>query len=157
MSKLSISHHDLETAASLVKCCSTVHIRPGAALLWTSSHRLWCWSPEYSEEVSHSQADCQSTCLQIIFSPVSLPSYSFWISWIPIYCFYVKVQLKKTEENSIPLLFVIDSYSTNDHYYASANLRYYQPNVYHYHSTPWHYRYLQQIFYCLFPLENMLI
>jgi len=32
------------------------------------------------------------------------------------------------------------SYSTNDHYYASANLRYYQPNVYHYHSTPWHYR-----------------
>ena len=155
MSKLPISHHDLETSASLVKCCSTVHTCPGAALLWTSSHWLWCWSPEYSEEVSHSQADCQSTCLQIIFSPVSLPSYSFWISWIPIYCFYVKVQPNKTEENYVP--FNIYSYSTNDHYYASANLRYYQPNVYHYHSTPWHYRYLQQIFYCLFPLENMLI
>lgn len=32
------------------------------------------------------------------------------------------------------------SYTESDHYYSSANLRYYQPNVYHYHSTPWHYR-----------------
>merc|ERR1719412_2942834 len=32
-------------------------------------------------------------------------------------------------------------YTENQHYYTSANLRYYQPNVYHYHSTPWHYRY----------------
>ena len=32
------------------------------------------------------------------------------------------------------------SYTENQHYYTSANLRYYQPNVFHYHSTPWHYR-----------------
>ena len=31
-------------------------------------------------------------------------------------------------------------YSENQHYYTSNNLRYYQPNVFHYHSTPWHYR-----------------
>ena len=31
-------------------------------------------------------------------------------------------------------------YTENQHYYTSANLKYYQPNVFHYHSTPWHYR-----------------
>merc|ERR1719510_166002 len=31
-------------------------------------------------------------------------------------------------------------YTENDHYYTPANLRYYQPNIFHYHSTPWHYR-----------------
>ena len=47
-------------------------------------------------------------------------------------------------------LFSFSSYSTNDHYYASANLRYYQPNVYHYHSTPWHYRCLFIFFWKMF-------
>ena len=32
------------------------------------------------------------------------------------------------------------TYSSSDHFYPVNNLRYYQPNVFHYHSTPWHYR-----------------
>ena len=32
------------------------------------------------------------------------------------------------------------TYSSTDHFYPVNNLRYYQPNVFHYHSTPWHYR-----------------
>jgi len=31
-------------------------------------------------------------------------------------------------------------YSASDHFYTARHLRYYQPNVYHYHSTPWRYR-----------------
>jgi len=31
-------------------------------------------------------------------------------------------------------------YSKSDHFYTARHLRYYQPNVYHYHSTPWRYR-----------------
>merc|ERR1711944_193603 len=31
-------------------------------------------------------------------------------------------------------------YSVSDHFYTARHLRYYQPNVYHYHSTPWRYR-----------------
>jgi len=32
------------------------------------------------------------------------------------------------------------TYSTTNHYFTPNNLAYYQPNVYHYHSTPWRYR-----------------
>merc|ERR1719350_1656814 len=32
------------------------------------------------------------------------------------------------------------SYSHTDHFYAANNLNYYQPNIFYYHSTPWHYR-----------------
>merc|ERR1712117_157926 len=32
------------------------------------------------------------------------------------------------------------TYTSTDHFYAANNLNYYQPNVYHYHSTPWNYR-----------------
>ena len=32
------------------------------------------------------------------------------------------------------------SYTTTDHFYAANNLNYYQPNIFYYHSTPWHYR-----------------
>merc|ERR1711892_262977 len=31
-------------------------------------------------------------------------------------------------------------YSASNHFYTSRNLAYYQPNLYHYHSTPWRYR-----------------
>ena len=33
------------------------------------------------------------------------------------------------------------SYTSTDHFYAANNLNYYQPNIFYYHSTPWHYRY----------------
>ena len=32
------------------------------------------------------------------------------------------------------------SYTSTDHFYAANNLNYYQPNIFYYHSTPWHYR-----------------
>ena len=32
------------------------------------------------------------------------------------------------------------SYTKTDHYYSRNHLAYYQPNVFHYQSTPWHYR-----------------
>jgi len=32
------------------------------------------------------------------------------------------------------------TYTASNHYHTSNNLNYYQPNVYHYHSTPWKYR-----------------
>lgn len=36
------------------------------------------------------------------------------------------------------------SYTSTDHFYAANNLNYYQPNIFYYHSTPWHYRYRVQ-------------
>jgi len=35
---------------------------------------------------------------------------------------------------------VTTSYTRNDHYYSRNHLSYYQPNVFHYQSTPWNYR-----------------
>jgi len=32
------------------------------------------------------------------------------------------------------------SYSVSDHFHTARHIKYYQPNVYHYHSTPWRYR-----------------
>merc|ERR1712117_216164 len=32
------------------------------------------------------------------------------------------------------------SYTATNHFFTSNNLAYYQPNLYHYHSTPWRYR-----------------
>merc|ERR1711997_616703 len=32
------------------------------------------------------------------------------------------------------------TYSETDHFYTPNNMNYYQPNQYHYHSTPWRYR-----------------
>ena len=32
------------------------------------------------------------------------------------------------------------TYTKTDHYYSRNHLAYYQPNVFHYQSTPWHYR-----------------
>merc|ERR1712038_706259 len=32
------------------------------------------------------------------------------------------------------------TYSETDHFYTPNNMNYYQPNQYHYHSTPWQYR-----------------
>merc|ERR1711892_862275 len=32
------------------------------------------------------------------------------------------------------------TYSSQNHFYTANNLAYYQPNLYHYHSTPWRYR-----------------
>ena len=32
------------------------------------------------------------------------------------------------------------TYSHTDHFYTPNNMNYYQPNQYHYHSTPWRYR-----------------
>merc|ERR1712213_260761 len=31
-------------------------------------------------------------------------------------------------------------YARRSHYQTASNLAYYQPNIYHYHSTPWRYR-----------------
>ena len=32
------------------------------------------------------------------------------------------------------------TYTESDHFYTPNNMNYYQPNQYHYHSTPWQYR-----------------
>merc|ERR1712001_209764 len=32
------------------------------------------------------------------------------------------------------------TYGETDHFYTPNNMNYYQPNQYHYHSTPWRYR-----------------
>ena len=32
------------------------------------------------------------------------------------------------------------TYTETDHFYTPNNMNYYQPNKYHYHSTPWRYR-----------------
>merc|ERR1719187_394631 len=34
----------------------------------------------------------------------------------------------------------VSTYTSSDHYYSRNHLAYYQPNVFRYHSTPWHYR-----------------
>ena len=44
------------------------------------------------------------------------------------------------------------TYSHTDHFYTPNNMNYYQPNQYHYHSTPWRYRCLdlfQVLCFCL--------
>ena len=37
-------------------------------------------------------------------------------------------------------MFVVATYTETDHFYTPNNMNYYQPNQYHYHSTPWRYR-----------------
>ncbi len=37
-------------------------------------------------------------------------------------------------------MFIAATYTESDHFYTPNNMNYYQPNKYHYHSTPWRYR-----------------
>ena len=94
--------------------------RPGyfPAFLWSSGSRLRGGPGECEAEVPRGHVHRQPEILPVLLPPVLLPRYSCRVQ-----------RLRDLPLHREPAL------------HTSANLKYYQPNVFHYHSTPWHYRY----------------
>ena len=117
----------------------------GQTLLRSSGGGLRCGHPQRAPEVPRGGLHRQQEGLQILLTPVPLPGHAggrAWLSDIQVRMDFFCISIKLSDQNSSThyLHFCPFSYTESDHYYSSANLRYYQPNVYHYHSTPWHYR-----------------
>ena len=58
-------------------------------------------------------------------------------------CFFSKLLDSDTPSQATPYghsRTTRTTYTKTDHYYSRNHLAYYQPNVFHYQSTPWHYR-----------------
>lgn len=123
--------------------------------------RLRCWAAECAQEVPSGHLHCQQESLQVRPGTGQQPGYCHVmiitghtptsITTRPTPQDPVDIKHQGWVSNFIIIFLVLNfffSYTENDHYYSSANLRYYQPNVYHYHSTPWHYRWASIYFYC---------
>ena len=85
----------------------------------------------------------QSTFLPVLLSPDLCTVYTQGSVWLPNRSILLSsiivniIFLKSFAERKI---FVAATYTESDHFYTPNNMNYYQPNKYHYHSTPWRYR-----------------
>ena len=87
----------------------------------------------------------QSTFLPVLLSPDLCAVHTQGSVWLPNRS--LSILLSSITVNIIFFIsfterkiFVAATYTESDHFYTPNNMNYYQPNKYHYHSTPWRYR-----------------